>query len=91
MPEAKAKRRSGPGAQASCSIDAEFDEPDLELADGAAGSVGGGPSPTRLGPLPPLQMDPGADPILGHYRAPGQAERYGRTITTDDPAWPTWS
>ncbi|WNG79909.1 hypothetical protein C6A86_016695 [Mycobacterium sp. ITM-2016-00316] len=77
------------GAQAVL-VDAEFELPDLELAAVAAGSVSGGPSLTRLGPLPPLQMDPGADPILGHYRALAK-QRYGRSITTDDPAWPTWS
>lgn len=77
------------GAQAVL-IDAEFERLELALADVAAGAVAGGPSLTRLGPLPPLQMDPGADPILGHYRALAK-QRYGRTLTTDDPPWPTWS
>lgn len=77
------------GAQAVL-VDAEFELPDLALADVAAGSVAGGPSLTRLGPLPPLQMDPGAPPILGHYRALAK-QRYGRNITSDEPAWPTWS
>ncbi|MBI3225200.1 MAG: hypothetical protein HYZ39_09095 [Mycolicibacterium cosmeticum] len=61
-----------------------------ELADVAAGPPGpGGPSLTRLGPLPPLQMDPGRDTILGHYRALAR-QRYGRDVTTDEAAWPTW-
>lgn len=77
------------GAQAVL-VDADSELPDWALADVAAGTVTGGTPLTRLGPLPPLQMDPGADPILGHYRALAR-QRYGREITTDEPAWPTWS
>ncbi|WP_235735700.1 hypothetical protein [Nocardioides alcanivorans] len=44
---------------------------------------------TRLGPAPELQMDPGAQPILRHYRELA-ASRYGRTVTTDEPVWRTW-
>lgn len=77
------------GAQAVL-VDADIELPERELAAVAAGPAAGGPSLTRLGPLPPLQMDPGADPILGHYRALAE-QRYGRAVTTDGPAWPTWS
>lgn len=43
---------------------------------------------TRLGPLPPLQMQPDAPPILGHYRALA-LQRYGRAVTAGEPAWST--
>ncbi|MDR3658728.1 MAG: hypothetical protein P4L48_24680 [Mycobacterium sp.] len=56
----------------------------------AAGpSARGGGSLTRLGPLPPLQMQPDAAPILSHYRALA-LERYGRDVTAAEPAWSTW-
>lgn len=44
---------------------------------------------TRLGPLPPLRMDPHAPPILSRYRELATA-RYGREITADEAAWTTW-
>lgn len=44
---------------------------------------------TRIGPAPELQMDPGGQPILRGYRDLAMT-RYGRTITTDEPAWRTW-
>jgi hypothetical protein len=72
---------SGPPAVA---VDSE-----PELADVAAGPVVAGPSLTRLGPLPPLRMDPGRDTILGRYRALAR-QRYGREVTTGEAAWPTW-
>jgi tetratricopeptide (TPR) repeat protein len=72
---------SGPPAVA---VDSE-----PELADVAAGPVMAGPSLTRLGPLPPLRMDPGRDTILGRYRALAR-QRYGREVTTGEAAWPTW-
>jgi tetratricopeptide (TPR) repeat protein len=49
----------------------------------------GGRSLTRLGPLPPLQMQPDAPPIMSHYRALA-LQRYGREVTADEPAWSTW-
>lgn len=61
-----------------------------EYALVAAGPViTGGASLTRLGPLPPLVMDPTTAPIIGRYRALA-AERYGRDVTADEPAWSTW-
>ncbi|MHA7650008.1 hypothetical protein ACX9NE_09710 [Mycobacterium sp. ML4] len=69
-----------------------FIETDDELtpAATAAGSpVPGGDSVTRLGPLPPLQMHPGAGPILSHYRTLAR-QRYGRAVTAAEPAWTTW-
>ena len=49
----------------------------------------GGRSLTRLGPLPPLQMQPDAVPIMSHYRALA-LRRYGREVTAGEPAWSTW-
>ena len=48
-----------------------------------------GISLTRLGPLPPLQMQPDAPPIMSHYRALA-LQRYGRDVTAAEPAWSTW-
>ena len=63
-------------------------EPELALA--AAGPpVSGHRSLTRLGPLPPLQMQPDSPPIMSHYRALA-FERYGREVTAAEPAWSTW-
>jgi tetratricopeptide (TPR) repeat protein len=63
-------------------------EPATALA--AAGpSVAGDGSLTRLGPLPPLQMQPEAALILSHYRALA-LQRYGRDVTAAEPAWSTW-
>lgn len=63
---------------------------DAEDALAATGppSRGGG-SLTRLGPLPPLQMQPDAPPIMSHYRALA-LQRYGRDVTAAEPAWSTW-
>jgi hypothetical protein len=58
------------------------------LASGSAPPVGG--ALTRLGPLPPLLMQPGGAPILGHYRALA-LQRYHREVTAAEPAWSTWS
>jgi hypothetical protein len=49
----------------------------------------GGMSLTRLGPLPPLRMQPDTPPIMGHYRALA-LQRYGRDVTAGEPAWSTW-
>jgi hypothetical protein len=57
------------------------------VAAGSASSEGG--ALTRLGPLPPLQMDPTTAPIMSQYRALA-AERYGCDITADEAAWSTW-
>jgi hypothetical protein len=50
---------------------------------------GGGAALTRLGPLPPLQMDPTTTPIMTRYRELA-FERYGRDVTADGAAWSTW-
>ncbi|MCV7038678.1 hypothetical protein BST36_14080 [Mycolicibacterium moriokaense] len=44
---------------------------------------------TRLGPLPPLQMDPRTGAILTRYRELAAA-RYGRAVTAPGPMWATW-
>lgn len=61
-----------------------------EFALVAAGSPSsGGGALTRLGPLPPLQMDPTTTPIMSRYRALA-VERYGCDVTADEAAWSTW-
>jgi hypothetical protein len=61
-----------------------------EFALVAAGSPSsGGGALTRLGPLPPLQMDPTTAPIMSRYRRLA-FERYGCDVTADDAAWSTW-
>jgi hypothetical protein len=61
-----------------------------EFALVAAGSPSsGGGALTRLGPLPPLQMDPTTAPIMSRYRALA-FERYGCEVTADEAAWSTW-
>ena len=65
-------------------------EAELKLAFVAAGSsAGSGVSLTRLGALPPLQMQPDGPPILSQYRALA-LERYGRDVTASETAWSTW-
>jgi hypothetical protein len=60
------------------------------LAAAAAGPrPGGGGSLTRLGPLPPLRMQPDTAPIMSRYRALAW-QRYGRDVTADEAAWSTW-
>jgi hypothetical protein len=61
-----------------------------EYALVAAGApLSGGGALTRLGPLPPLRMDPTGAPIVSHYRALA-SERYGCDVTADEAAWSTW-
>jgi hypothetical protein len=61
-----------------------------ELAQVAAGpNVTTGRSLTRLGPLPPLTMDPTGVPVLAGYRELALS-RYGQHVTTDEAAWSTW-
>jgi hypothetical protein len=61
-----------------------------ELTSVAAGhSRGRGRSLTRLGPLPPLQMDPTGGLVLAEYRDLAWS-RYGQQVTAVEPAWSTW-
>ncbi|MCV7226349.1 hypothetical protein [Mycolicibacterium komossense] len=74
-----------PGDWATTALSSE----PAELAVAAAGP----PAPvaaglTRLGPLPPLRMQPDSAPILGRYRALAQA-RYHRDVTAAETAWST--
>ena len=67
-----------------------FTESVDEMATAAAGQAGSsGRSLTRMGPLPPLQMQPGSAPIMDRYRALA-LQRYGREVTAAEPAWSTW-
>jgi hypothetical protein len=63
-------------------------EPATALAAAGPSARAGG-SLNRLGPLPPLRMQPDSPPIMGHYRALAQM-RYGRDVTAPEPAWSTW-
>ncbi len=68
-------------------LETDFGTP---VATAAAGpTTHGGGSLTRLGPLPPLRMQPDGTPILSHYRALA-TQRYGRDVTAREPAWSTW-
>jgi tetratricopeptide (TPR) repeat protein len=67
-----------------------------ELAEPAEAAVAAaGPAPrdgrslTRLGPLPPLRMQPDTPPILARYRLLAR-QRYDREVTSDEAAWSTW-
>jgi hypothetical protein len=61
---------------------------ELAMVASAPGAAAG-PSLTRLGPLPPLQMDPTAGPLLTRYRDLA-LDRYGQRVTAAEPAWSTW-
>jgi hypothetical protein len=63
-------------------------EPEPALAAGGP-TTSAGLSLTRLGPLPPLQMQPDSPAILRHYRALA-LQRYGRDVTAAEPTWSTW-
>jgi tetratricopeptide (TPR) repeat protein len=88
-----APRRPEIGEWASTATATAVVDTDSELA--VALAAAGPPtaradrSLTRLGPLPPLQMQPGSPPIMSHYRALA-FERYGRDVTAAEPAWSTW-
>lgn len=62
---------------------------DGEALAAAGPPARGGRSLTRLGPLPPLQMQPDTAPIMSRYRALA-LQRYGREVTAGEPAWSTW-
>ncbi|BAX94853.1 hypothetical protein MSG_04743 [Mycobacterium shigaense] len=83
-------RRSVIGEWASAATTAVLVDTDPEPALAAAGPpAGAGRSLHRLGPLPPLQMQPDSPPIMSHYRALA-LQRYGRDVTAAEPAWSTW-
>ncbi len=67
--------------------DETVEEYALVAAGGASAAGVGGL--TRLGPLPPLQMDPHTPPLLSRYREMA-FDRYRRDITADEAAWSTW-
>jgi hypothetical protein len=74
-------------ATATVLIDTDSEPVAALAASGPSARAGG--SLTRLGPLPPLQMQPDSPPILSHYRALA-FERYGRDVTAAEPTWCTW-
>jgi tetratricopeptide (TPR) repeat protein len=81
------------GEWASTATRPVLSEGEPELAAAAAGPgesrADQGLSLIRLGPLPPLRMEPGAPPIMSHYRALA-LQRYGRDVTAAEPVWSTW-
>ncbi len=85
-------RRPGIGEWAATATAPVLIDTDSESATALSAA---GPSPqgqgslTRLGPLPPLQMQPDAAPIMSHYRALA-FQRYGRDVTAAEPSWSTW-
>lgn len=74
-------------ATAAMPIEAEL-APQLAVA-AAAGPVESHGGLTRLGPLPPLRMDPTAGPIMSRYREMA-LQRYGRDVTAPGGEWTTW-
>jgi hypothetical protein len=64
------------------------DADEYALVASGPGSTAGG-ALTRLGPLPPLRMDPATGPVLAHYRELAQ-QRYGKTVTSAEAEWSTW-
>jgi tetratricopeptide (TPR) repeat protein len=61
-----------------------------ELALVAAGPpITDGTGLTRLGPLPPLRMDPTTGPVLDRYRELAR-QRYGQCVTAAESVWETW-
>jgi hypothetical protein len=73
-------------ATAAVPVEAD-DEYALVAAGSPSASITGGL--TRLGPLPPLRMEPDTPPIMSRYRELAH-QRYGRKITSDEVAWSTW-
>lgn len=73
-------------ATAAVPVEAEM-APELAIA--AAAAPVGGSVLTRLGPLPPLRMDPHSAPILNRYRELAM-QRYGREVTAQETEWTTW-
>lgn len=68
-------------------VEAEL-APQLAVAAAAAPVLAEG-ALTRLGPLPPLRMDPSSGPILSRYRELAR-QRYGRDVTAPGAEWATW-
>ncbi len=73
---------------ATATVPVEADDEYALVAAGSPSAIEAG-GLTRLGPLPPLRMDPHMPPIMGRYRELA-FERYGRHITADEVAWTTW-
>ncbi|MGZ6777509.1 MAG: hypothetical protein ACXVGO_00790, partial [Mycobacterium sp.] len=73
---------------ATAAVPVEADEEYALVAAGTTSATAEG-GLTRLGPLPPLRMDPHLPPILNRYRDLAH-QRYGRDITSDEVVWSTW-
>ncbi|WP_301149059.1 hypothetical protein [Mycobacterium simiae] len=83
-------QRAAIGEWASTATTTVLVDADPEPALAASGPpVSTARSLTRLGPLPPLQMQPDSPPIMSHYRDLA-LQRYGRAVTAAEPAWSTW-
>jgi hypothetical protein len=73
---------------ATAAVPVEADDDYALVAAGSASASGPG-GLTRLGPLPPLRMEPDMPPIMSRYRELAH-QRYGRDITADEAAWSMW-
>ena len=73
---------------ATAAVPVEAEDEYALVAAGTPSAVGAG-GLTRLGPLPPLRMDPDMPPIMSRYRELAH-QRYGRDITADEVVWSTW-
>jgi tetratricopeptide (TPR) repeat protein len=85
--EPEASQIAGWAETATAAVPVETVDDYALVAAGPA--VAGGAALTRLGPLPPLQMDPAGGPIMSRYRTLA-FERYGCAVTADEAAWSTW-
>ncbi|MBU9765408.1 hypothetical protein FR943_16330 [Mycobacterium sp. TNTM28] len=75
-------------ATAVVPVEAEL-APQLAVAAAAGPVEGPAAALTRLGPLPPLRMDPSSGPIMSRYRELAR-QRYGRDVTAPGGEWVTW-
>ncbi|KPG58579.1 hypothetical protein AN918_21250, partial [Mycobacteroides immunogenum] len=82
------RQGSAVGAWSSIATAAVPVEGDLALV-AAAPPVQADGGLTRLGPLPPLRMDPVGEQIMSGYRELAR-QRYGREVTAVDDEWSTW-
>ena len=73
---------------ATAAVPVEAEDEYALVAAGSPSAAGPG-GLTRLGPLPPLRMDPDMPPIMSRYRELAH-QRYGRDITAHEVVWSTW-
>lgn len=77
------------GWEATATATVPVDDADEYALVAAGPGAPAGASLTKLGALPPLRMDPKADPVLVRYRDLAH-RRYGRLVTSAEAEWCTW-